>query len=95
MPVNLTCLSDKELLSSAKKIRQKEHDALLDMLAHINEIDRRRLYLPLSYSSSRNSETSGNVLSRAANASVASRHISVSSRTAALASASSRRRTSC
>ncbi len=51
MFVNLTHFSNKELLSSAKKTRRKEHEALLEMLAHINEIDRRRLYRPQGYGS--------------------------------------------
>jgi 5-methylcytosine-specific restriction endonuclease McrA len=47
----LTHLSDRKLHSSTKKARQAEHAAMFDVLAHLNEIDRRRSYRAMGYSS--------------------------------------------
>ncbi|MBI4720882.1 MAG: hypothetical protein HY770_06615, partial [Chitinivibrionia bacterium] len=44
-------LSDNELLASTLKLRRREHKTTLEILDHLNEIERRRLHLKLGYSS--------------------------------------------
>jgi 5-methylcytosine-specific restriction endonuclease McrA len=44
-------LSDKELLNRIQKLRRREHLLTLDILLHLNEVDRRNLHLKLGYSS--------------------------------------------
>ena len=44
-------ISDRELLSRIRKLSETERATVLSILAHLIEIDRRRLYLPRGYSS--------------------------------------------
>jgi len=44
-------LSDKELLIQIEKIRRREHLSTIDILLHLNEVERRQLHLKLGYSS--------------------------------------------
>ena len=44
-------ISDRELLSGIRKLSEKERRAVLSILVHLIEIDRRGLYLPMGYSS--------------------------------------------
>jgi 5-methylcytosine-specific restriction endonuclease McrA len=44
-------LSDKALLAQIQKLRRREHLSTLDILLHLNEVDRRNLHLKLGYSS--------------------------------------------
>jgi hypothetical protein len=44
-------LSDNELLAQIEKIRRREHLSTLEILTHLNEIERRKLHLKLGYSS--------------------------------------------
>ena len=47
----LKSLSDKELLAEILKLRRREHRTTLEILVHLNEIERRRLHLKLGCSS--------------------------------------------
>lgn len=47
----LTQLSDKELLTRVKQLAERERKATTVLIAHLAEIDKRRLYLPEGYSS--------------------------------------------
>ena len=47
----LSALSDKKLLSELKRADAAEHEAMLSVLGYLVEIERRRLYLTLGYSS--------------------------------------------
>ena len=47
----LKSVSDKSLLSRTRKLSERERETVLSILVHLIEIDRRRLYLPLGYSS--------------------------------------------
>ena len=47
----LKSLSDKELLARIDKIRRREHLSTLDILLHLNEVERRKLDLKLGYNS--------------------------------------------
>ncbi len=49
--MNLIPLNDLELDSKIKILAQKEREVLHEILLHIHEADRRRLYLELAYSS--------------------------------------------
>jgi 5-methylcytosine-specific restriction endonuclease McrA len=44
-------LSDRELLSETLRLRRQERETTLQILIHLNEIERRRLHLKLGYSS--------------------------------------------
>jgi 5-methylcytosine-specific restriction endonuclease McrA len=44
-------LSDNELLAQIEKIRRREHLSTIEILLHLNEVERRKLHLKLSYSS--------------------------------------------
>ena len=44
-------ISDKALLSGIRRLSETERKTVLSILVHLVEIDRRRLYLPLGYSS--------------------------------------------
>jgi 5-methylcytosine-specific restriction endonuclease McrA len=44
-------LSDKELLNRLETLVRKEHDVTLEILPHLLEVDQRKLYLELGYSS--------------------------------------------
>lgn len=44
-------LSDKQLLAQIEKIRGCEHRSTLEILTHLNEIERRKLHLKLGYGS--------------------------------------------
>lgn len=44
-------ISDRQLLSRIRKLSETERATVLSILAHLIEIDRRRLYLPRGYSS--------------------------------------------
>jgi 5-methylcytosine-specific restriction endonuclease McrA len=44
-------LSDNALLAQIQKLRRREHLSTLDILLHLNEVDRRRLHLSLGYAS--------------------------------------------
>ena len=46
---NLKSLSDKELLSRVSDLARKERLTTLDVLFHVAEVDRRKLYLKLGY----------------------------------------------
>jgi 5-methylcytosine-specific restriction endonuclease McrA len=47
----LNSISDRELLSRIDKLRSVERETTVAILKHLNEIERRRLYLQLGYSS--------------------------------------------
>ena len=47
----LKSVSDSRLLSRTRKLSERERETVLSILVHLIEIDRRRLYLPLGYSS--------------------------------------------
>lgn len=47
----LTSISDKELLSRIEQLRRTERETTVEILRHLNEIERRGLYLRLGYSS--------------------------------------------
>ena len=44
-------VSDRRLLSNLRRLSEKEHETVLSILVHLIEIDRRRLYLEMGYSS--------------------------------------------
>ena len=44
-------ISDRALLSGIKKLSKTERETVLSILVHLVEIDRRRLYVPLGFSS--------------------------------------------
>ncbi len=50
-PALLSGLSDRELLARVKSLVQKERAATLEILVHLNEVERRRLHLSLGYPS--------------------------------------------
>ena len=47
----LKSLSDKELLSQLERIRRQEHLSTIDILLHLNEVERRKLHLKLGHGS--------------------------------------------
>jgi 5-methylcytosine-specific restriction endonuclease McrA len=47
----LKSLSDKELLAQIEKIRRREHLSTVEILLHLNEVERRKLDLQLGYNS--------------------------------------------
>ena len=47
----LKSISDSELLSGIRKLSETERRTVLSILVHLVEIDRRKLYLPMGYSS--------------------------------------------
>lgn len=47
----LSAISDRELLSRIDQLRRVERETTVAILRHLNEIERRRLYLQLGYSS--------------------------------------------
>jgi len=47
----LTGLSDRELLARVKALVQKERSTTLEILVHLNEVERRKLHLSLGYPS--------------------------------------------
>jgi len=47
----LTSLTDHELLSQLEKLRCREHETTIEILRHLNEVERRKLHLKLGYSS--------------------------------------------
>lgn len=47
VPIELRKLSDKDLLAQTETLVQKERDVLTEILRHLNEIQRRRLYSDL------------------------------------------------
>ena len=47
----LKSLSDRELLARIEKMRRREHLSSIEILLHLNEVERRKLHLKLSYSS--------------------------------------------
>ena len=47
----LKTLSDKELLAQIEKIRRREHLSTIEILLHLNEVERRKLDLKLGYNS--------------------------------------------
>jgi hypothetical protein len=49
--VNLSCLNDLELHEGLKKKTSEERSILVDVISHIHEADRRRLYLKYNYTS--------------------------------------------
>lgn len=51
MALALEKLRDSELLRRIEVLVQDEHDATIQILHHLNEIERRRLDLDLGYSS--------------------------------------------
>ena len=48
---SLKALSDQELQSRIQKLVSRERSTTIDILLHLNEVERRRLYLKLGYSS--------------------------------------------
>ena len=48
---DLTLLSDNTLLSRLEHLRQHEHEITIEVLRHLNEVERRKLHLRLGYSS--------------------------------------------
>lgn len=50
-PMNLKHLTDKTLLADTKRLAQKEREITLEMLHHLKEIERRKLFSDLKYSS--------------------------------------------
>jgi len=42
-PSALKGLSDKALLTQIEKLRRREHLSMIEILLHLNEVDRRRL----------------------------------------------------
>ena len=51
MSNRLSGLSDRELLAALHTLRGSERESLLEILRHLNEVERRRLHLKLGYSS--------------------------------------------
>ena len=49
--MNLNSLSDQALLSATEKLAHEEREILIAVLAHLREIERRRLYCDLGFSS--------------------------------------------
>ena len=47
---DLKAISNRQLLSSIRKLSEKERETVLSILVHLAEIDRRKLYLPMGYS---------------------------------------------
>jgi hypothetical protein len=47
----LKSLSDKELLAQIQRLRRREHLSTIEILLHLNEVERRRLDLKLGYNS--------------------------------------------
>ena len=47
----LNSLSDRALLAQIKRLRMREHLTTIEILLHLNEVERRRLHLKLGYSS--------------------------------------------
>jgi 5-methylcytosine-specific restriction endonuclease McrA len=47
----LRSLSDKELLAQIEKIRRREHLSTIEILLHLNEVERRKLHLKFGYGS--------------------------------------------
>ena len=47
----LKSISNRQLLSSIRKLSETERRTVLSILVHLVEIDRRKLYLPMGYSS--------------------------------------------
>ena len=48
---SLTRLSDKRLLARLDKLTSVEHRVTVSVLLHLNEVDRRKLYLKLGFGS--------------------------------------------
>lgn len=48
---SLSALNDSELLTRVVELRRREHETTLEILLHLNEIERRKLHLKLGYSS--------------------------------------------
>lgn len=51
MSNHLSALSDRELLAALHALRGSERESLLEILRHLNEVERRKLHLKLGYSS--------------------------------------------
>lgn len=49
--MNLKTLSDTQLLQNTECLVQREREILTEVLAHLHEIERRRLFSSLSFSS--------------------------------------------
>ena len=47
----LTSLNDRELLASLESLCRREREITLDVLRHLNEVERRQLHLRLGHSS--------------------------------------------
>ncbi len=47
----LVTLSDNALLARLEHLRHQEHDVTIEILRHLNEVERRKLHLKLGYSS--------------------------------------------
>src|SRR5262245_36221180 len=47
----LSAITDRELIARLEKLRCHERDAAIELLHHLNEVERRNLYLRLGYSS--------------------------------------------
>jgi len=47
----LSSITDRELIARLEQLRGHERDAALELLHHLNEVERRNLYLRLGYSS--------------------------------------------
>ena len=48
---SLKNLYDKDLLNHLSKLVKKEHDLTLEILGHLIEVERRKIYRRLGYSS--------------------------------------------
>ena len=51
MDANLCKLSDSEIISQVKELVRKERETKEDLVRHLAEVERRRLYLSLGYNS--------------------------------------------
>ena len=51
MSNRLSGLTDHELLARVQKLRGGERETTLEILRHLNEVERRKLHLTLGYSS--------------------------------------------
>lgn len=51
MPLSLRALSDRDILSRTLELTRRERSATLEVLLHLNEIERRQLHLEQGYSS--------------------------------------------
>jgi hypothetical protein len=49
--MSLSALNDRELLARLESLCRREREVTLDVLRHLNEVERRKLYLRLGYSS--------------------------------------------